>query len=129
MCEGSLRRKDGAVEDALKKAVEEAKAVKLEEERARGREVSRWRVLQAHNSHFMLSHCRPPPTVGHGEFFAGHTGFGRLKAETVTVTNRRSSDYLSIFRVKNEVSVAKIESIILSIFRVNPIDYRFRFLE
>ena len=47
--EGSLRRKDGAVEEALKKAVKEAKAVKLEEERARGREVSRWRVLQAHN--------------------------------------------------------------------------------
>ena len=29
----------------------------------------------------------------------------------------------------NEVSVAKIESIILSIFRVKTIDYRFRFLE
>ena len=38
-------------------------------------------------------------------------------------------DYLSIFRVKNEVSVAKIASIILSIFRVKTIDYRFRFLE
>ena len=38
-------------------------------------------------------------------------------------------DYLSIFRVKNEVSVAKIASIISSIFRVKPIDYRFRFLE
>ena len=38
-------------------------------------------------------------------------------------------DYLSIFRVKNEVSVAKIASIILSIFRVKIIDYRFRFLE
>ena len=37
--------------------------------------------------------------------------------------------YLSIFRVKNEVSVAKIASIILSIFRVKTIDYRFRFLE
>ena len=32
-------------------------------------------------------------------------------------------DYLSIFRVKNEVSVAKIVSIILSIFRVKTIDY------
>ena len=38
-------------------------------------------------------------------------------------------DYLSIFRVKKEVSVAKIASIILSIFRVKTIDYRFRFLE
>ena len=90
MCEGSLRRKDGAVEEALKKAVEEAKAVKLEEERARGREVSRWRVLQAHNSHFMLSHCRPPPTVGDSEFFAGHP-YWQTQPETVTVTNRRSA--------------------------------------
>ena len=38
-------------------------------------------------------------------------------------------DYSSIFSVKNEVSVAKIASIILSIFRVKIIDYRFRFLE
>ena len=38
-------------------------------------------------------------------------------------------DYLSIFRVKNEVSVAKIESIILSTFRVKTIDYRLRLLE
>jgi len=74
----------------------------------------------------MLSHCRPPPTVG--EFFAGHPHW-LTQPETVTVTNRRSSDYLSIFRAKNEVSVAKIESIILSIFRVKTIDYRFRFLE
>ena len=80
------------MEEALKKAVEEAKAVKLEEERARGREVSRWRVLQAHNSHFMLSHCRPPPTVGDSEFFAGHP-YWQTQPETVTVTNRRSSDY------------------------------------
>ena len=165
----------------------------------------------------MLSHCRPPPTVG--EFFAGHPHWQTLwsldsTAETVTVTNRQRRekknsgkipvhfvgargararftdgvrehhrrrthpgaarttrergragawasgraasrvrirqrplqgqlhthtyrhrrlwdwiDYLSIFRVKNEVSVAKIASIILSIFRVKTIDYRFRFLE
>ena len=35
----------------------------------------------------------------------------------------------SIFRVKNEVSVAKIESIILSTFRVETIDSRLRLLE
>ena len=40
----------------------------------------------------MLSHCRPPPTVG--EFFAGHPHWQTLwsldsTAETVTVTNRQ----------------------------------------
>ena len=164
----------------------------------------------------MLSHCRPPPTVGHGEFFAGHTGrlnardrdsdqplitggkkngwqkfqsalcrggargararfkdasgstLGGARTQVRARTTRERGragawasgraasrvrirqrplqgqlhthtyrhrrlwdwiDYLSIFRVKNEVSVAKIASIILSIFRVNTIDYRFRFLE
>ena len=38
----------------------------------------------------MLNHCRPPPTVG--EFFAGHPHW-QTQPETVTVTNRRSSDY------------------------------------
>ena len=39
-------------------------------------------------------------------------------------------DYLSIFRVKNEVSVAKIESIILSTFsKKHRLNYRFRLLK
>jgi hypothetical protein len=59
---------------------------------------------------------------------------GAINTHTHTHTYRHRRlwdwiDYLSIFRVKNEVSVAKIASIILSIFRVKTIDYRFRFLE
>jgi len=40
----------------------------------------------------MLSHCRPPPTVGHGEFFAGHTQAGRLNRDA----RDRDSDQPSI---------------------------------
>ena len=41
--------------------------------------------------HFILSHCRPPLTVG--EFFAGHPHWQTVDARDVTVTNCRSSDY------------------------------------
>jgi len=50
--------------------------------------------------------------------------FLRAKNEIFRVKMR-----FSIFRVKNEVSVAKIESIILSTFRVETIDSRLRLLE
>ena len=50
--------------------------------------------------------------------------FVRAKNEIFRVKMR-----FSIFGVKNEVSVAKIESIILSTFRVKTIDYRLRLLE
>ena len=60
----------------------------------------------------------------------------RARASTYTYTytgvcDKDWIDYLSIFAVNmnNKAFVARIESIILSIFRVKTIDYRFRFLE